>query len=186
MIKVFYLPLSGINVLNSKKLTTLMHFRNTYTYTSKYNYEPALKGLHLWPSLVEKTKDFVYKSSIMKSVMCLQRMHFISFRCRPLCHTVSSAAVRSKKRTPQTILSMYAFSMFRVKVTTWSTVDGPCLKPACSVGRVGSRKGLMLPRIILSSSLKVVHSKEINFSHRGTSPHFRITFVYKADIKECH
>ena len=86
-----------------------------------------------WPSLVCIAK-LRFDISMMKPTMCLSGMVLSRFRWSPRCHTVSHAAVKSRNTTPAVSLCCKLSSMYCLSSVTWSTVDLPRRKPACSRG----------------------------------------------------
>ena len=77
----------------------------------------------------------------MKLTMCRSGMVCRSLRWRPRCQTVSYAADRSRSTTPAFSRVWKVSSMSWVMRVTWSTVDLPRRKPACSLGSCGSMTG---------------------------------------------
>ena len=98
---------------------------------------------------VHYTKLRFDKISMMKPTTCLARKVQSSFRWSPRCHTVSYAAVKSRNTTPAFSLCSKLSSMYCVSSVTWSTVDLPRRKPACSRGRCRSTTGSMRLCIII-------------------------------------
>ena len=74
----------------------------------------------------------------------------ISLSIRPLCHTVSHAADRSKKT--MRVLSRFSKPAFTKEVSakSWSVVSLPGVKPAYSIGSIWSIIGPIRKRIIHS------------------------------------
>ena len=101
------------------------------------------------PSLVCTMKLRFDNISMMKPTMCLSGMVLSSFRWSPRCHMVSYTAVKSRNNTPAFSLCWNLSSMYCVSSVTWSTVDLPRRKPACSRGSCGSmRLCINLSRIL--------------------------------------
>ena len=101
------------------------------------------------PSLVCTMKLRFDNISMMKPTMCLSGMVLSSFRWSPRCHMVSYTAVKSRNNTPAFSLCWKLSSMSCVSSVTWSTVDLPRRKPACSRGSCGSmRLCINLSRIL--------------------------------------
>ena len=92
------------------------------------------------PSLVCTMKLRFDNISMMKPTMCLSGMVLSSFRWSPRCHMVSYTAVKSRNNTPAFSLCWKQSSMSCVSSVTWSTVDLPRRKPACSRGSCGSMR----------------------------------------------
>ena len=120
------------------------------------------------PSLVCTTKLRFDNISMMKPTMCLSGMILSSFRWSPRCHTVSYAAVKSRNTTPAFSLFWKLSSMSCVSSVTWSTVDRPRRKPACSRGSCGSTTGSMRLCIILSRILNGTQSSEMGLYDLGS------------------
>jgi len=83
---------------------------------------------------------------------------------RPVCHTVSNAAVKSTKTAPVFRPCWKPFSMNVVSAQTWSLVLLPWRKPAWLGDRTASTVGAILRRMILSSSLKHMLRREIGLA----------------------
>ena len=90
--------------------------------------------LLLWPLLVCSRKLWLLSISIMKLTMCLSGMVSRRSMCSPRSQTVSYAAVRSRKMVPAFSPDWKLSSMSWHRRVTWSVVDIPLRKPACSLG----------------------------------------------------
>ena len=107
--------------------------------------------------------------SIMKLTMCLSGMVSRSFMCSPRSQTASYAAVRSGKPAPAFSPAWKLSSMSWHRRVTWSFVDLPLWKPACSLGSWGSIPGLRRARIRRLRSLYGTQSNEMGRYPLGSS-----------------
>ena len=94
----------------------------------------SLRSRPCCPPLVPSTKLRPETSPTMKCTICLSGSIRRSFRVTPRCHTVSYAAVRSTRTAPAVSLASKQSLTPCVSRVTWSTVDRPLRKPACSWG----------------------------------------------------
>ena len=120
------------------------------------------------PSLVCTTKLRSDNISMMKSTMCLSGTVLSSCRWSPPCHTLSYAAVKSRNTTPAFSLCWKLSPMYCVSGDTWSTVDLPWWKPACSRGSCGSTTGSTRLCINLSRILNGTQSSEMGLYDLGS------------------
>ena len=105
----------------------------------------------------------------MKLTMCRSGISCRSLRWRPRCQTVSYAAVRSSRTTPAFSPTWKVSSMSWVRRVTWSVVDFPRRKPACSLGSCGSMTGSRRAYSRRSITLYGTHKRDMGRYPLGSS-----------------
>ena len=126
-------------------------------------------GLLRWPSLMWRVNLRFLSISIMKLTMCRSGISCRSLRWRPRCQTVSYAAVRSSRTTPAFYPTWKVSSMSWVRRVTWSVVDFPRPKPACSLGSCGSMTGSRRAYSRRSITLYGTHKRDMGRYPLGSS-----------------
>ena len=118
-------------------------------------------SLHLLVSSPMWTRNLLSRNMNPTTSATQKGRAFASFRRRPVCQTVSYAAVRSSSTAPVFIFLWKPFSMKVVRARTWSHVLLPGRNPAWSADRISSTSGVTRPRMRRSRTLKQTDSNEI-------------------------